>query len=82
MTYLNQIQASHQIIGVVLQWLSHRLSNRLQSCQVDDSVEFVLGKHLFQRRLITNINILEWNWLASDFSDTLQRDGVSVLVCN
>ena len=65
---LEQVEGADEVVGVVLQGLSHALAHRLQPGEVDHRVNVrVLGKERFYLGLAAQLGLDKGDGLAHDF---------------
>ena len=73
-----QGQRAVQIVAVVVQRQAHRFAHGLQPGKMDDAVDGVFLKDLFQRGLIGGVRLIASDGLSGDLRDALGHDGAAV----
>ena len=77
---LQQHERGIQIVVVVFDRLGHGLAHGLESGEMNDPVDVVLGEDTLHERLVAHVAIITLDRLAGDLLDSLKRDGRRIAV--
>ncbi len=77
--HIAQNQRGVQIVAVILQRLSRRLSDRLVSGKMNDRINLILGKYLVQCISVLHIDLIEFRPLSRDFLNPVQHHRLGII---
>ena len=77
---LQQHERGVQVVVVVFDRLGHGLAHGLESGEMNDPVDVVLGEDTLHERLVAHVAIITLDRLAGDLLDSLKRDGRRIAV--
>ena len=68
------------IVIIIFKRLLHRLADRFQTGEMNDSVDLVFRKNLAQPRLVADVALIERKIASAQLLHTLQRDRAGVII--